>query len=165
MDLSGAPQLIRNADRFRHVITVLAKHGLADWLSNMPMPWLDGIFRVKATETLTTEQHIRVALTELGTTFIKLGQVLSTRPDLVGKKLAEELAQLRTDASADVPAVAIALIESELGGKIAALYASFESNAFASASIAQVHRATTHEGQSVVVKDQHTGIEEFIVND
>ena len=165
MDLSGVPQLIRNADRFRHVVAVLAKHGLADWLSSMPMPWLERMFRVKATETLTKEQRIRVALTELGTTFIKLGQVLSTRPDLVGKQLADELAQLRSDTPADDPAVAVALIESELGGKIATLYASFESNAFASASIGQVHRATTHEGQSVVVKVQHSGIEEIIVND
>ena len=165
MDLMGIPQLVRNAERFRHVIAVLAKHGLADWLSTVPMPWLDQIFRAKTTETLTTEQRIRVAMTELGTTFIKLGQVLSTRPDLVGKKLADELAQLRADTPADDPTVAIALIESELGGKIDALYAGFESNAFASASIGQVHRATTHDGDSVVVKVQHAGIEEIIVND
>ena len=165
MDLMGIPQLVRNAERFRHVVAVLAKHGLADWLSTVPMPWLDQIFRAKATETLTTEQRIRVAMTELGTTFIKLGQVLSTRPDLVGKKLADELAQLRADTPADDPTVAIALIESELGGKIDALYAGFESNAFASASIGQVHRATTHDGDSVVVKVQHAGIEEIIVND
>jgi ubiquinone biosynthesis protein len=85
MDLMSVPQLVRNADRFRHVITVLAKHGLADWLSSLPMPWLNKILRVKEVNSLTTEQRIRVAMTELGTTFIKLGQVLSTRPDLVGK--------------------------------------------------------------------------------
>ncbi len=165
MDLIGVPQFVRNADRFRHVVTVLAKHGLADWLSTVPMPWLDRLFRTNATETLTTEQRIRVAMTELGTTFIKLGQVLSTRPDLVGKKLADELAQLRADTPADDPAVAIGLVESELGGKIDALFADFEANAFASASIGQVHHATTHDGQPVVVKVQHVGIEEVIVND
>jgi ubiquinone biosynthesis protein len=165
MNLIGLPQLARNADRFRHVIAVLAKHGLADWLSTMAMPWLDRIIPANATETLTTEQRIRIAMTELGTTFIKLGQVLSTRPDLVGKNLADELAQLQADTPADDPAVAITLIEAELGGKIGALYAEFESEAFASASIGQVHRATTHEGQAVVVKVQHTGIEEIIVND
>ena len=165
MDLIDVPQFVRNADRFRHVVTVLAKHGLADWLSTVPMPWLDRLFRANATETLTTEQRIRVTMTELGTTFIKLGQVLSTRPDLVGKKLADELAQLRADTPADEPAVAIALIESELGGKIDSLFADFAANAFASASIGQVHQATTHNGQSVVVKVQHVGIEEVIVND
>jgi ubiquinone biosynthesis protein len=84
---------------------------------------------------------------------------------LVGKKLADELAQLRADTPADDPAIAVALIEAELGGKIAALYASFESKAFASASIGQVHHATTHEGTPVVVKVQHAGIEEIIIND
>lgn len=165
MDLIDVPQFVRNADRFRHVVTVLAKHGLADWLSTVPMPWLDRLFRANATETLTTEQRIRVTMTELGTTFIKLGQVLSTRPDLVGKKLADELAQLRADTPADDPAIAIGLIESELGGKIDSLFADFEANASASASIGQVHQATTHNGQSVVVKVQHVGIEEVIVND
>lgn len=165
MDLLGVPQFIRNADRFRHVSSVLAKHGLADWLSTASMPWLAHPIRSNATETLTTEQRIRVAMTELGTTFIKLGQVLSTRPDLVGKKLADELAQLRADTPADAPAVAIGLIEAELGGKIDSLFADFEASAFASASIGQVHRATTHDGHSVVVKVQHAGIEEVIVND
>ena len=165
MDLKSVPQFVRNADRFRHVVAVLAKHGLADWLSTVPMPWLDRLFRTNATESLTTEQRIRVAMIELGTTFIKLGQVLSTRPDLVGKKLADELAQLRSNTPADDPAVAIGLIESELGGKIDTLFADFEANAFASASIGQVHRAITHDGQSVVVKVQHVGIEEVIEND
>ncbi len=165
MDLMGVPQLVRNADRFRHVLTVLAKHGLADWLSTLSMPWLDKLTSLEATDSLTTEQRIRIAMTELGTTFIKLGQVLSTRPDLVGKKLADELALLRSDTPADEPAVAIALIESELSGSIATLFASFEPNAFASASIGQVHLATTRDGTSVVVKVQHAGIEDVIEND
>jgi ubiquinone biosynthesis protein len=82
-----------------------------------------------------------------------------------GKKLADELALLRSDTPADAPTVAIALVESELGECIASLYRSFEPNAFASASIAQAHRAITHEGNSVVVKIQHAGIEEVIEND
>ena len=77
---------------------------------------------------------------------------MSTRPDLVGKKLANELVQLRDDTPADEGAVAIGLIELELGGTIDALFADFEANAFASASIGQAHRATTHDGHSVVVK-------------
>ncbi len=165
MDLMNVPKLVRNADRFRHVITVLAKHGLADWLSTLSMPWFDKPARLETPDSLTTEQRIRVAMTELGTTFIKLGQVLSTRPDLVGKRLADELAMLRSETPADESAIAIALIESELKGSISTLYASFEPTAFASASIGQVHRATTHEGNNVVVKVQHTGIEEVIEND
>ena len=48
MDLTGVPQFVRNADRFRHVVAVLARHGLADWLSTVTMPWLDRLFRAKA---------------------------------------------------------------------------------------------------------------------
>jgi ubiquinone biosynthesis protein len=140
MDLMGVPQFVRNADRFRHVIAVLAKHRLADWLSTLSMSWIDKLTRQEATDSLNTEQRIRVAMTELGTTFIKLGQVLSTRPDLVGKKLADELALLRSDTPADAPTVAIALVESELGGCILSLYRSFEPNAFASSRITLVVR-------------------------
>ena len=168
MDLIDVPKLVRNADRFREVVAVLAKHGLANWLSSVPLPWLDRL-RSGSTdsvdEKLTTEQRIRVALTELGTTFIKLGQVLSTRPDLVGKSLADELASLRANTPADEPETVIAMIESELGGNIGDLFAEFDSDAMASASIGQVHRATTHAGKSVVVKVQHPGIERRIVND
>ena len=131
----------------------------------MGLPWFDKLTRPEAPDALTTEQRIRVAMTELGTTFIKLGQVLSTRPDLVGTSLADELAMLRSETPADESAIAIALIESELKGSISTLYASFEPTAFASASIGQVHHATTHEGNNVVVKVQHTGIEEVIEND
>ncbi|GAA5509741.1 AarF/ABC1/UbiB kinase family protein [Novipirellula caenicola] len=165
MDLIDVPQFVRNADRFREVVAVLAKHGLADWLSNIPIPWLHR-FRGHSDDTeLTTEQRIRVALTELGTTFIKLGQVLSTRPDLVGERLADELAQLRANTPADEANIIVAMIESELGDSINHLFAEFEPTAMASASIGQVHGATLHDGQSVVVKVQHPGIERRIVND
>ncbi|EMI15727.1 ubiquinone biosynthesis protein AarF [Rhodopirellula maiorica SM1] len=165
MDLIDVPQFVRNADRFREVVSVLAKHGLADWLSNIPIPWLNRIRGHHDDDELTTEQRIRVAMTELGTTFIKLGQVLSTRPDLVGNPLANELAQLRANTPADEANVVVAMIESELGATIDTLFAEFEPAAMASASIGQVHRATLHDGELVVVKVQHAGIERRIVND
>lgn len=168
MDLIDVPQLVRNADRFREVVAILAKHGLADWLSGVQLPWRGRLRRSAAdasTEQLTTEQRIRVALIELGTTFVKLGQVLSTRPDLVGQSLADELAELRANVPADQPAAVTGMIESELGGKVSELYATFDPIAMASASIGQVHRATTHAGQPVVVKVQHPGIERRIIND
>ena len=168
MDITDVPQLVRNADRFREVVAVLAKHGLADWLSSVPLPWLDRLRRNAPVENdadLTTEQRIRLALTELGTTYIKLGQVLSTRPDLVGQTLADELAQLRKNTPADDPAAVIEAIQSELGGSVEELFAEFETTALASASIGQVHCAITHAGEPVVVKVQHPGIERRIVND
>ncbi len=79
---SAIPQFVRSADRFRVVVTILAKHGLADWLTVSAPAWLSRLeisIAKEADTELTTEQRIRVAITELGTTFIKLGQVLSTR--------------------------------------------------------------------------------------
>jgi ubiquinone biosynthesis protein len=107
---------------------------------------------------LGTPVRIRLALSELGTTFIKLGQMLSTRPDLVGHEIAHELTRLQSDTSPDPPGVAEATIEKELGKSPAELFAHFESTACASGSIAQVHHARLHTGQNVVVKVQKDGI-------
>lgn len=166
MEISEIPQLVRNAGRFREVITILAKHGLADWLSGSSPDWVNRLRGIDVDRNRhSTEQRIRIALTELGTTFIKLGQVLSTRPDLVGRTLADELASLRANTPADSSESVIAMIESELGGKVDELFAEFDSEAMASASIGQVHWAKTHCGKQVVVKVQHPGIEKRIVND
>ncbi len=102
---------------------------------------------------------------ELGTTFIKLGQVLSTRPDLVGTELADEQAALRTGTPPDPPATVKSIIEKELGATTDELYGDFDDNALASASIGQVHKATLRDGSHVVVKVQHPGIEDRIQND
>lgn len=168
MDISEIPQFVRNAKRFREVVAILAKHGLATWITTKSPEWLRHLRRHAAAASpgeYTMEQRIRMALAELGTTYIKLGQVLSTRPDLVGQKLADELAQLREDAPADKPEIARALIESELGRPVDELFASFEPQPMASASIGQVHRATLPSGRRVVVKVQHQGIEPRLVND
>ncbi|QDT02089.1 putative protein kinase UbiB [Rubripirellula lacrimiformis] len=165
MDLTDVPQLVRNADRFREVVTVLGKHGLADWLANVPVSWLDRFRGPLGDDGLTTHARIRVAMTELGTTFIKLGQVLSTRPDLIGEPLSLELAQLRANTPADRPETVISMVQSELGAPIEELFGEFDPVAFASASIGQVHHARTLQGKHVVVKVQHAGIERRIVND
>jgi ubiquinone biosynthesis protein len=103
--------------------------------------------------------RIRLVLTELGTTFIKLGQVLSTRADLVGKALADELAKLRDDVAADPPDVVQKTVEKELGKPLMELFAQFDMKPVASASIGQVHAARLPGGQAVVVKVQHPDIE------
>ncbi len=173
---SYLPQIVRNADRFREVVTILAKHGLADWLSTSGPVWLADWVRLgrngassgdkdSPDSRLTTSQRIRVAMTELGTTTVKFGQILSTRPDLVGDELADELAQLRCHTPPDPPDVVQAIIETELDGKLEDLFASFETQPIASASIGQVHRARLLSGEQVVVKVQHAGIENRIVND
>ena len=168
MVVSDLPQLVRNMGRFREVVGILAKYGLADWLDNAGGDWIHKLLKdssVRELGQLSREERIRRALTELGTTFIKLGQILSTRPDLVGTELADELAQLRTGAPPDPPDVVVAAIEKELGAAPEQLFSQFEAAAMASASIGQVHQAQLSDGAAVVVKVQHPGIEERIRND
>ena len=113
----------------------------------------------------TPEKRIRLALTELGPTFIKLGQLLSTRPDLAGVQLADELKQLQADVPADPPDLVCSLVEEELGQPVAELFAEFDDVPIASASIGQVHAARLVTGEDVVVKVQHAGIEETVRED
>ena len=158
----------RNTHRFRQIASVAVRYGLADHLRKMPgkrvQQWLRGSAGQSIVD-LSTPVRIRLALSELGTTFIKFGQMLSTRPDLVGQEVARELTQLQSQTPPDPPGVAEATIEKELGSSPATLFASFEATPFASASIAQVHRARLHTGEDVVVKVQKDGIESRVEAD
>lgn len=95
----------------------------------------------------------------LGPTFIKIGQSLSTRADLIPIEYIEELSQLQDRVPPFHAAAAIAVIESELGKSIEALFAEFNPDPLASASLGQVHTATLHSGEAVVVKVQRPGLE------
>jgi ubiquinone biosynthesis protein len=168
MRLTSLPQFARNANRVREILTVLGKYGLADWLSRFDFELARGVFRVADRAGLTALSHetrIRLALTELGTTFIKFGQMLSTRADLVGTLVANELALLQADTPADSPEVVRATVILELGQPPNELFAEFDEHPLASASIGQVHRARLHGGEPVVVKVQHAGIEHRVRND
>ena len=166
--LSSLPQVVRNAARLQQVLTVLTKYGLAGWLHRVPVDWVQQHFRTsQGTDIadLSWHRRIREAIAELGTTFIKLGQILSTRPDIIGPELAEELARLQTSTPPDSPEAVRALIEAEFQKPVSQLFASFDDKPIASASIGQVHRATMPDGRQVAVKIQHAEIEEKIRND
>ncbi len=160
--LAPIERLERNARRVGEIVGVLAKYGLADWLSGIPMTrvqdWLQSMEGQRITE-LRVEERVRLALTELGTTFVKLGQMLSTRPDIVGPEMAQELSQLQSAAPADPPEVARRTVETELGRPPEELFAEFVPEAAASASIAQVHRARLQGGGWVALKIQKQGVE------
>src|ERR1041385_7747411 len=108
----------RNAKRVGEIIAILGRYGLADWLSGLDYEFIQGrlvSFEGERLGKLTQEARIRLALTELGTTFIKLGQMLSTRADVVGPNLAAELCQLRSHTPPDLPEVIKETIRTELG--------------------------------------------------
>lgn len=163
--ISSIPQLYRNVNRWREILAILSKYGLANWVSQLGVEFAKDLFKDASGEALarlTQEARIRLALTELGPTFIKLGQVLSTRADLIGVRLAEELQTLQADAPADPAPVVRATIEAELGEPIDDLFAAFDDRPIASASIGQCHAARLKTGEEVVVKVQHPGIENKI---
>lgn len=168
MKVTAIPQIARNINRATEVVAILSKYGLADWIDRLDVGLVKGIYRRTLGRTLTDmtrERRIRLALIELGTTFIKLGQVLSTRPDIVGLPLATELANLQANVPADAAEVVHATIKTELGRPVEDLFAYFDDKPLASASIGQVHAARLKDGTSVVVKVQHPHIVERIRND
>ena len=92
MDVTELAQFVRNTSRFSEVVSVLAKYGLVGWLHNVGLNWVQQFFQDTEGHplaALTLEERSRLALIELGPAYIKLGQILSTRPDLVGPQLAK----------------------------------------------------------------------------
>ncbi len=153
--------------RLRQIANVMVRYGLADWLSAVGIAAFraEGESKNHALENQTKEERIRLALTELGPTFIKVGQLLSSMPDVVGPKLAAELSTLQADVPADPPGVAAATVANELGRPIDDLFKKFEIEPWASASVAQVHRAQLWSGEIVAVKIQKDGIREQVESD
>ena len=115
--------------------------------------------------TLPRGARLRLALTELGPIFVKAGQVLSTRRDLVPADIADELSLLQDQVAPFPGAEARAIVERELGASTSQLYAQFDETPLASASIAQVHAATLRDGSDVVVKVLRPGIDAQIARD
>jgi len=110
-------------------------------------------------------QRLREALETLGPIFVKFGQVLSTRRDLLPLDIADELARLQDRVPPFPSDLAVTEIEKSLGKPIERLFSSFEKNPVASASIAQVHLARLHDGREVAVKVLRPGVEQAIAND
>ncbi|MDI3340594.1 MAG: AarF/ABC1/UbiB kinase family protein [Sphaerobacter sp.] len=156
--------------RYTQIIAVLSRHGLS-WLIDQLgldslIPVVRGRFRRAAPAPQHSQpEHLRLALEELGTTFIKLGQILSTRDDLLPPEYIAELSKLREHVVPVPTGAIVATIEASFGRPLAELYADFDPTPMAVASIGQVHAARLRDGTEVVVKVQKPGIAEQVEED
>ena len=155
---------IRNLSRFRHIIWVLLKYGFDDIIHRLDLPGsfiLKRIDRIKV--PLTVNERIRMVFQELGPTFIKFGQILSMRPDLVPTLLVLELKKLQDQVPhAPQPAVQT-LLEKALGRPLEEIFSEFDWTPVGSASLAQVHKARlAKENKIVAVKIQRPDIRPLI---
>jgi ubiquinone biosynthesis protein len=158
--------------RVRHIIEVLIRNGLGFMVEMLALErFLPRFWRrppVRAEEAASRRsvpERVRCTLEELGATYVKVGQFLSGRADLLPPAYIEELVKL-LDAAPPVPFEDVRqVIEQELGAPIPKLFLHFEEHPIASASIGQVHRATLFDGRAVVVKVQRPGIEEEVEAD
>lgn len=149
------------------IARVLLRHRLDSLLEDTAFGkwlWLLKPFTPARSEeaNLPRGERLRLALQELGPIFVKFGQILSTRRDLMPPDIADELAKLRDQVAPFSGALAKQIIETQLGKPVAEIFSSFDETPLASASIAQVHPATLHTGKEVVVKVLRPGIAEQI---
>jgi ubiquinone biosynthesis protein len=152
------------------ITRIASSYGLDEWLHDARLkPAIRVLKWIAPTSDLhlglTRGKRLRLALQQLGPLFVKLGQVLSTRRDILPADIADELAGLRDQVQAFDSAKAKAIIEDALGKPVNELFARFDEQALASASIAQVHAAQLHDGRDVVVKVLRPNIEAQIAED
>ncbi len=160
----------RSLRRYRQIVTVLLKYGFDQILGQMRILSRlrlkkKELKKAEGLEKFTYAQRIRLALEELGPTFVKLGQVLSMRPFLIPVELVLELTKLQDQVGSFPFAQAKQIVESELKASLEENFSSFDTVPVASASLSQVHKAVTKDGNIVVVKVQRPGIKEIIKAD
>ncbi len=160
-----------NLKRLQEIIKVLSKYEFGYLIEKIKLkhkiPFVSPSYEFDSLEELdeTTPERLRLVLQELGPTFIKLGQTLSTRPDLVGRKIANEFSKLQDDNPPIEFDIIKSVVEKELGSPIDKIFSSFNSEPLGSASIGQVHSAVLKSGENVAVKIQKPGVEKFIRSD
>jgi len=160
------------ARRLVGIQRVLVRHGLDDYVraTHLYRPlrflfYLSPWTWFARSQGTTRAEKLRLALEELGPIFIKFGQALSTRRDLLPRDIADELAKLQDRVPPFSGAAARAQVERELGQPTGELFGSFDESPLAAASIAQVHAATLKDGREVVVKVLRPGMRQLIERD
>ena len=154
-------------NRIREITAAMRKHGFGQLLSrtikDKILPSKDEEYDIFLDPELPV--NLRLMFQELGTSFIKLGQLLSTRPDMVGERIATEFEKLQDDNPPISYSDVKRIVERELGGDIDDLFAEFSKESIATASIAQVHEAKLISGERVAVKVQKEGIADTLEYD
>ena len=157
--------------RLARILRIVGRYRLDELVDTSLLPTLPRLalavspLRLHRAPDLARGVRLRKALEELGPVFIKFGQMLSTRRDLLPRDIADELAKLQDEVPPFPEAQSIAIIEKALGKPVGELFASFEATPMASASVAQVHAAELHGGEQVVVKVVRPDIEPVIRQD
>jgi ubiquinone biosynthesis protein len=164
---------IRSIRRYRTILGILIKYGFGHIVEQLNINYYLQLGRrlvtlgatPKEIERLTQPERLRLAMEELGPTFIKLGQILSTRPDIVSNEYADEFSRLQ-DRVPSVPLEQLEeQIQKEMGYPLTELFVEFNPVPIAAASIAQVHRARLKGGEEVVVKVRRPGIKDVVETD
>ncbi|WP_229800306.1 ABC1 kinase family protein [Vogesella alkaliphila] len=156
---------MRDLPRLREISAVLFKHGLGEFVQRLRLPaavekageWFN-LRLPDSADAIPAPIRVRLAFEELGPTFIKLGQILSTRVDLFAPEWINEFEKLQNTVPPIAEAQLAPYLQQVLGEAPETLFARFDMTPIGSASIAQVHRATLHDGSEVVVKLRRPGI-------
>ncbi|MDX2503251.1 MAG: ubiquinone biosynthesis regulatory protein kinase UbiB [Gammaproteobacteria bacterium] len=158
--------------RLMFISRVLLRHGLDELILDIHLfrplrliRFLSPTFWFRHRTRRPRGERIRMALEDLGPIFVKFGQILSTRRDLLPDDLADELSKLQDQVPAFPGASAIKIIEQQFKQPIDEIFAYFDSTPLASASIAQVHKATLNDGREMIVKVVRPDIEKVIRRD
>lgn len=156
--------------RLREIIHLLVKYRFDNLVGEMKLKgsrWGDLFYKYNAEVDLdaTAPERLKLVFEELGPTFIKLGQMMSTRPDLVGQQMADEFTKLQDDSAPIDFEIIKSIVESELGLPLKKVFQTFEEEQIATASIGQVHRAVLLDGTNVAVKVQKPGIQDIVKKD
>ena len=159
---------LRSIPRIKDIAFVLGKHGFHQVAASLQAPVsarVRRLFRREPTPMVQQPERLRMALEDLGPTFIKFGQLLSTRPDILPPAYILELGKLRDEVQPAPFAEVRQVLDEEFGGSVDTLFRSIDPTPVAAASIAQVHRAVTADGDRVVVKVRKRGLERVVEQD
>jgi len=169
LDLGRAP---RQVQRLTEIAAVLVRHGLSYFVSRLNLsrylPRREQFMASGSEEALDRESvaaRLTRAMEDLGPTFVRLGQLLASRPDLLDEEFIHEFQRLQDRVAPFPSEEARAIVEAELGRPVGELFARFEDEPAASGSLAQVHRATLPDGTEVVVKVKRPGIDRLVLTD